>query len=141
MTDESSDALAEVEEVRHHAEALLAADPHDPSRFQPLMTEITVLLGDLAALGARLDEERYAAEREAARLHSVTMGLNRELGVTFAKAAAEVASLPAVEKVHEFKAQFRYLDRTIAALKARHYALMNLNRGMQSAMFEGGRRG
>ncbi|KAA9133734.1 hypothetical protein [Microbacterium caowuchunii] len=141
MTAGDEGALAEVEEVRHHAEALLATEPHDPSRFQPLMTEITVLLGDLASLGARLDEERYAAEREAARVHAVTMGLNRELGVTFAKAAAEVAALPSVEKVHEFKAQFRYLDRTIAALKARHYALMNLNRGMQSAMYEGGRRG
>lgn len=130
----------EWEELTHRAEAIIEQDAHDPSRFQPLMHECHVLLLDIAALMARLNDERYAAEREWSRVRNVTMGRYIEQGATFARAAAEVAALEAREKADDLKVVFHHAEGTQEALKAKHFSLLNINRGLQSAMFEGGRR-
>lgn len=128
-------------ELADRAEALIEQEAHDPARFQPLMHEVHVLLLDIAGLLARLNDERYAAEREWSRVRNVTMGRYLEQGATFARAAADVAALEVREKADDLKVIFHHAEDTQKALQSKHFALMNVNRGMQSAMFEGGRRG
>ena len=128
-------------ELTHRAEAVIEQEASDPGRFQPLMHECHVLLNDIAALLARLNDERYAAEREWTRVRSVTMGRFIEQGATFARAAADVAALDARKAADDLKVIFHHAEDTQKALQAKHFALMNVNRGYQSAMYEGGRRG
>lgn len=131
----------EWQELALRAEAVVEQSADDPGALVPLMHECHVLLLDVARLLARLNDERYAAEREFVRVRSVTMGRFIEQGATFARAAADVAALDARASADELKVLFHHAEDTQKAIQAKHYALMNVNRGMQSAMFEGGRRG
>lgn len=127
--------------IAHRSEAVVEQAADDPGALVPLMHECHVLLLDIARLLARLNDERYTAEREFVRVRSVTMGRFIEQGATFARAAADVAALDARAAADEVKVLFHHAEDTQKALQAKHYALMNVNRGIQSAMFEGGRRG
>lgn len=140
MTGESTTAQ-EWQELTDRAEAIVQQEASDPTRFQPLMHECHVLLLDIAALLARLNDERYAAEREWSRVRNVTMGRHIENGPTFARAAADVAALDARKAADDLKVIYHHAEDTQRALQAKHYSLMNINKGLQSAMFEGGRRG
>ncbi len=131
----------EWQEVQNRADAIVDALATDPARFQPLMHECHVLLLDVAKMHARVVDELYAAEREHTRVESVNMGRNIDNGATFARAAAKVAALDAREKADDLKVLRYAIEGTQHALTQKHYALMNLNKGFQSAMFEGGRRG
>lgn len=123
------------------AEAVVEQNASDPGAFQPLMHECHVLLLDIARLLARLNDERYAAEREWARVRNVAMVRYIEHGATFARAQGDVAALDARKAADDLKVVYHHAEDTQRALQAKHYALMNLNRGLQSAMYEGGRHG
>lgn len=143
MTDTETPALTaeEWQELTHRAEAVIQQEAHDPAAFQPLMHECHVLLLDIGMFLSRLNDERYEAEREWARVRNVTMARYIEQGATFARAHGDVAALDQRKKADDLKVIFHHAEDTQKALQAKHYALMNINRGLQSAMFEGGRRG
>lgn len=131
---------AEWELLTHRAQAVIEQEAADPGMFQPLMHECHVLLLDIGILMARLNDERYAAEREWARVRNVTMVRYIEHGATFARAQGDVAALDERKTADDLKVIFHHAEDTQKALQAKHYSLMNVNRGMQSAMYEGGRR-
>lgn len=125
--------------IADRAEALVQDDPQDPTRYQPLMAAVHELLLDIANLMAELNDARYEAERKWTRKWNVTMGRYIEQGATFARAAADVAALDEREVADDLKVIFHHAEDTQKALQAKHFALLNINRGLQQAM--GGFRG
>lgn len=128
--------------LHSRAETLLLTNPGDPVGVAGLMYDLNLLILEVAELALVANSDRYAAETTYKRVfntaldkHAATVSL-----VAFAKAKAELDALEAKEAWDYQRALYHHIEDVQKALQTKHFGLMNINKNIQSALFDGGRR-
>lgn len=127
--------------LRDRAEALVSERPDDPGRVANIMHEVEMLMLEIADYLNNLNHQRYTAGRAHSKRRNAALSVHgKSYGVTIARALADVDALPEQAAWDALRAAYHYAEDTQKALQTKHYGLMNVNKNMQSVMFERGRR-
>lgn len=127
-------------EMRTRAEALVSERPDDPARVALVMHYCEGLLLEVADLLARINNDRYDAQRAYSSRRAAAIAKHgQHYAVTIARAIADQEAEPERRAWDAQRALFHHVEDVQTALKQKHFGLMNINKNMQSVMFERGR--
>lgn len=111
---------------------LLALEPTNPAEMERFIREAIGLLEEMPDAMLEINERRYIAERDYSRVKNTKLAGYGKAGVaaTFARAQAEVDSMPQLEAWHNTKAEYHHAESTERSLRTKVYSMLNINRAI-----------
>lgn len=119
--------------LRARAEQMRDVQTTTPDEIDAALRHIEALGFELADLLLRANEERYAAEVAHSKRKSAALAKHgrEQRAVTVARALAEQDAAGEFAEWLSKKAICHHIEDIKDALKAKHYGLMNTNKGIQ----------
>ncbi|MEV4737148.1 MULTISPECIES: hypothetical protein [unclassified Microbacterium] len=119
--------------LRARAERMRDLPVETPAEIDAALRQIEMLGFELADLLLHANEERYDAEVTHSRRKNAALSKHgrEQKSVTVARALAELDAESELADWLAKKAVCHHIESIVAALKAKHYGLMNTNKGIQ----------